>query len=98
MQDDSKRTLWSARLREHADSGMTIRSWCAQQGVTEATFHYWRKRLSASPSPMTELIAVALPGRHAASMLELETPQGYVIRLTSESQIGWLAGVLAALR
>jgi hypothetical protein len=98
MQDESKRALWSARLREHADSGMTIRSWCALQGLTEATFHYWRKRLSASPAPVTELIAVTLPGRQAASMLELETPHGYVIRLTNESQIGWLAGILAALR
>lgn len=98
MQDVSKQALWSIRLHEHADSGMTIRSWCAQQGVTEATFHYWRRRLSDSPSPATELIAVAMPGREAQSMLELETPHGYVIRLTSESQIGWLAGVLALLR
>jgi hypothetical protein len=98
MQDESKKSLWSARLQEHADSGMTIRSWCTLQGVTEATFHYWRKRLSTSPSPVTELIAVAMPGRQAESMLELETPHGYVIRLTSESQIGWLAGVLAVLR
>ena len=98
MQDESKQALWSARLREHADSGMTIRSWCTLQGVTEATFHYWRKRLSVSPSSVTELIAVALPGRQVPSMLELETPHGYVIRLTSESQIGWLTGLLAVLR
>jgi hypothetical protein len=77
---------------------MAIRYWCAQQGVTEATFHYWRKRLSVCASPVTELIAVALPGRQTAPMLELETPHGYVIRLTGEAQISWLAGVLAVLR
>lgn len=98
MQGDSKRALWSARILEHADSGMTIKFWCAQQGVTEATFHYWRKRLSVCPSSVTELIAVALPGRQAAPMLELETPHGYVIRLTGEAQISWLASVLAVLR
>lgn len=98
MQEKSKKAQWLVRLREHADSGMTIRSWCAQQGVTEATFQYWRKRLSTGPSPATELIAVALPDRQIVSMLELKTPHGYVIRLTSESQIGWLASVLAALR
>ena len=98
MQENSKRTLWSARLQEQANSGITIRSWCAQHGVTEATFHYWRKRLSAPVSPVTELIAVALPERQMPPMLELETPQGYVIRFTSHAQIGWLTGVLAALR
>jgi hypothetical protein len=98
MQDDSKRALWAGRLQAYADSGMTIRAWCAQQGLTEATFHYWRKRLSMSSSAVTELIAVTLPGRSTEAMLELTTPHGYVIRVANASQIGWLAGILAALR
>jgi hypothetical protein len=98
MQTESKQELWSSRLREHADSGMTIRSWCALEGVTEATFHYWRRRLSEVAAPATQLIALPLPGRYGEPMLELQTPQGYVIRLGSQAQVDWLGGVLAALR
>ena len=40
MQEESKQILWSARLREQAQSGQPIRAWCALNGVTEASFHY----------------------------------------------------------
>jgi len=98
MQAESKQSLWSARLREHAGSGQPIRSWCALNGVTEASFHYWRKRLMPASSPATQLIALPFAANHGGQMLELETPHGYVIRLGSEAHVGWLGAILAALR
>lgn len=98
MQEESKQALWSARLQDHAESGQTIRSWCALNGVTEASFHYWRKRLMAATSPATQLIALPFGDSAGELMLELETPHGYVIRLRSHAQVGWLGAVLAALR
>ncbi|RJG02117.1 IS66 family insertion sequence element accessory protein TnpA [Noviherbaspirillum sedimenti] len=97
MQEESKQALWSARLREHAESGQTIRSWCALNGVTESSFHYWRKRLMTATSPATQLVALPFASS-CEPMLELETPHGYVIRLRSQAQVGWLGAVLAALR
>lgn len=98
MQEESKQQLWAARLREQSASGLNIRAWCALEGVTEATFHYWRKRLSEAQPPATQLIALPLPDRHGEPMLELQTPHGYVIRLGSQAQVAWLGSVLAALR
>ena len=46
MQEETKQTIWTTRLQDHAASGQPIRSWCAVNNVTEASFHYWRKRLS----------------------------------------------------
>ena len=71
MQEETKSGLWAARLHKHARSDLTIKSWCASEGVTEATFHYWRKRLSTASSPPTELIALPLAGRPDEPMLEL---------------------------
>jgi hypothetical protein len=90
MQEESKQTLWSARLREHAESGQPIRSWCTLNGVTEASFHYWRKRLMPAPSSATQLIALPFAANHGEPLLELETPHGYVIRLGSQVQVSWL--------
>ncbi|HEY0061507.1 MAG TPA: hypothetical protein VGC21_05265 [Telluria sp.] len=98
MQEESKQSLWSTRLRTHAESGQPIRSWCALNGVSEASFHYWRKRLMAVPSPSAQLIALPFAAGHTEPMLELETPHGYVIRLGSQTQVDWLGAVLAALR
>jgi hypothetical protein len=98
MQEDSNQALWAVRLREHAASGQTIRSWCSLNGVTEAAFHYWRKRLMPAASPATQLIALPLAvQRGGEPMLELETPHGYVIRLGTQAHVGWLGAVLAAL-
>jgi hypothetical protein len=97
MQEESKQALWSVRLRERAESGLPIRSWCALNGVTEASYHYWRKRLSAA-APAAQFIALPFAGAQGEPVLELQTPHGYLIRLGSQAQVGWLGAVLAALR
>ena len=98
MQEESKQSQWSARLLAHAESGLPIRSWCTLNGVTEASFHYWRKRLSPAPATSTKLIALPLLGGHGEQVLEVETPTGYVIRLRSQAQVDWLGAVVMALR
>lgn len=98
MQEESKQSLWSARLQDHAASGQPIRAWCAVNGVTEATFHYWRKRLAPAAAPSTKFIALPVPGGDREQVMEVETPTGYVIRLRSQGQLEWLGAVVMALR
>ena len=98
MQAESKQQVWSARIQEQAASGLGIKQWCMREGLNEATFHYWRKRLTVSVQPAPSLIAmpfVGQPGKHA---LELETPHGYVIRIAGLEQLGWVKGLLEVLR
>jgi hypothetical protein len=97
MRNESTRQAWMVRLQEQANSGLGIRPWCVREGVTEGSFHYWRKRL-ASPSTATRLIALPMAAGHPEPMLELRTPHGYVIRLSHHEQVRWLGGVLEALR
>jgi hypothetical protein len=97
MRNESTRQAWTVRLQEQANSGLSIRPWCVREGVTEASFRYWRKRL-ASPSTTTKLIAMPMLAGHPEPMLELCTPHGYVIRLSHREQVRWLGGVLEALR
>ena len=97
MGNESTRQAWIVRLQEQANSGLGIRPWCVREGLGEASFHYWRRRL-APPSTATKLIALPMAAGHPEPMLELRTPQGYVIRLSHHEQAGWLGGVLEALR
>jgi hypothetical protein len=98
MQKESKQQVWSARVREQAGSGLGIRAWCVREGVTESTFHYWRKRVSAPAHQPTALIALPKLGRQEASALEMMTPLGYVIRISSVEQLGWVKSLLEVLR
>ncbi|WP_426177739.1 IS66 family insertion sequence element accessory protein TnpA [Massilia sp. TWR1-2-2] len=97
MRNESTRQAWTVRLQEQANSGLGIRPWCVREGLTEASFHYWRKSL-AQPSTATRLIALPMAAGHPEPMLELRTPHGNVIRLSHHEQVRWLGGVLEALR
>ena len=41
--DPKKEAFWRRQIRKQGCSGMTIRAWCLEQDVNEATFH-WRRR------------------------------------------------------
>lgn len=97
MRNESTKQAWIVRLQEQANSGLGIRPWCVREGLTEASFHYWRKRL-APPSTSSKLIALPMVESHPGSRLEIRTPHGYVIGLSSQEQVRWLGGVLEALR
>jgi hypothetical protein len=91
MRNESTRQAWRVRLQEQANSGLGIRPWCVREGLTEASFHYGRKRL-ASPSTTTKLIALPMMAGQPEPMLELRTPHGYIIRLSHHEQVRRLGG------
>lgn len=98
MREETKHSLWSTCLQDHAASGQPIRAWCAVNGVTAATFHYCRKRLSSAAAPSTKLIALPFSSCDGEQAMEVETPTGYVIRLRNHAQLEWLGAVVMALR
>ena len=98
MQRESNQQLWSARVQEQAVSGLGIQAWCAREGLTASAFHYWRKRLAMPSQTATTLIALPSVGVRAEPMLEVMTPSGYVIRIASEEQLGWVRSLLEAIR
>lgn len=44
-------TLWRDLLVEQGASGLSIKDWCAKEGVSTFTYYYWRKRVSSPPPP-----------------------------------------------
>lgn len=36
---------WTRRIMACRNSGMTIRAWCRENGVSEKTYYYWQQRL-----------------------------------------------------
>jgi hypothetical protein len=67
------------------------------EGLTESTFHYWRKCVSAPANQPTALITLPTLDRQAEA-LEMMTPLGYVIRISSVEQLGWVKSLLEVLR
>ena len=36
---------WTGILRARRDSGLSVRSYCLEQGINEKTYYYWQRRL-----------------------------------------------------
>ena len=36
---------WAARIMACRSSGMTARTWCQENGLSEKTYYYWQRRL-----------------------------------------------------
>ena len=98
MRKTANREAWSVWVQEQSASGLSIRAWCAREGLTVSAFQYWRKCVSTPSAPTTKLIALPELGRQGEPALEVRTPQGYVIRIASQTQLGWLGGLLEVLR
>jgi hypothetical protein len=102
MQNESRSAIWSARFQAQLESGLTVQVWCKQNGISKTTFYVWQKRLHQAPATASpKLIALPLPLStitKSESALELVTPHGYVIRLSSQAHVAWLKDVLAELR
>ena len=43
--DEGRQETWRRIIRGHARSGLTIRRFCRENGLTESAFYFWRREL-----------------------------------------------------
>jgi len=73
---------WRGIIERYRQSGMGIREFCAQEGVTEHRFEQWYRRSRRAEHGKGQLIAVP-PVAPAAGpwAVEVELPSGVRLRL-----------------
>jgi putative transposase len=77
------RETWQRLVDEHAASGQTQRAFCAQRGISLASFGNWKRRLAteaASDDPWVEVLGVT-ESRTGDWDLELDLGAGVCLRL-----------------
>jgi hypothetical protein len=90
---------WRTRISAQERSGISVKQFCKQQGLTEQSFYYWRKRLQ-TPAPMRFALVEAEPRRGTAAhaALELVLTTGEQLRISAGVDAATLRQVLEALR
>jgi len=58
--DLKKEAYWRQAVPRQSVSGLSIRAWCRDQGVQEATFHWWRRELARRDAEQTEVGTVGV--------------------------------------
>jgi hypothetical protein len=96
----SKADEWNERIDTQQHSGVSVKQFCKEQGLTECSFYAWRKRLRKK-----EPVRFALVDRGAANQesgrdvsLELVFTTGERLRIGAGVDTATLRTVLEALR
>ena len=62
----SKLSHWATLFKEQASSGLTVKAWCLEQGISIHTYNYWKHQLKM------ECLDSLLPSDH--EIVPLSTP------------------------
>ena len=97
--------FWKMVLETFTSSGLSVRQFCQQEGLSEASFYSWRKRLSTHQKPDTTkaplqpepFIQVSMPPGKPM-VLELVLASGHTLRIPSDMDPEFLSGILSAVK
>lgn len=103
---DEQWQFWRMVFQTHQDSGLTIKQFCQNEGISEAAFYSWRKKLAAVDerpkvagvsATSAGFIEVSLP-EHSSAGLELVFSSGHTLRIPAGADSTLLGRVLSTLK
>jgi hypothetical protein len=94
----STRHKWAELVRQHKQSGIAVKVFCRDRGVSEASFYSWRKRLAGDEPVRFALVAANASGNNESAQLELILASGDRLRVASGVDSATLRTVLSILR
>ena len=91
---------WAERIAAQGRSGMSVKQFCKERGVTEYSFYTWRKRLQENGPVRFALVerSARRQERTTESVLELVLANGERLRIGTGVDITTLRTVLDVLR
>ena len=104
MTKNEKAAYWWQQVDGFQASGLSVKNYCAQEGIAVATLHYWRKRFADAVElrPMVHgtkgfLPVTLAPVRPSVSPVEIMLLSGRSLKLTAPMDTGWLQTLVRVL-
>lgn len=97
---NSKADEWAERIAAQQRSGISVKQFCQDRGLTQHCFYAWRKRLQQQGPVRFALVdrSERRPERTAETSLELVLSTGERLRIGAGVDTATLRAVLAVLR
>ena len=92
---------WAERVAAQERSGMSVKQFCNERGLTECSFYAWRKRLRNESLPVRFALverSARRQERTAEPVLELVLATGERLRIGAGVDIATFRSVLDVLR
>src|ERR1044071_740567 len=95
----TKNNQWRERIAEQERSGLSVKQFCRERGLTECSFYAWRKRLrKREPVRFALVERAALQESATEALLELVLANGARLGIGTGVDSSTLRTVLEALR
>jgi hypothetical protein len=91
---------WRERIAEQGHSGLSVKQFCTERGLTEGSFYAWRKRLRVDHAVRFALVERRAAGPEPATecQVELVLSSGERLRIGKGVDGATLRTVIEALR
>ena len=95
----SKAAFWRRHLAAWRDSGQSQAAYCRQEDLSLPCFGYWRGKLDTVPSPSPPALLPIVVSEVSTSMdrIEVELPNGLMVRLSIGSDATQWVPMIRAL-
>ena len=103
--DTEQHQFWQMALETFKSSGLSIRNFCKQEGLSEPAFYSWRKKFARSDKSAEDkqkdtnpsaFIKVAMP-KNKSFAIELVFSSGNTLRISSGADSQTLSNVISVL-
>lgn len=91
------RQRWQKTINEQRESGMSVAAFCRKRSVPEAGFYVWRKKLLNGEPGGRGFIHLSETSCEE-KVIEVRTPNGYTVKMSSVMEAGRLRALLEILR
>jgi hypothetical protein len=83
--DPAREQYWRDLVSEWRASGVSVRAFCLQRQVKEASFYSWRREIASGDEPAASSSPAFVPVtvRPAMSTVEVRCPSGHVVTVTN---------------
>ena len=52
--NEEKALLWQQRIQEYMSSGLSVKKWCEENGVSRSNFYFWKKRMEKTQAKISD--------------------------------------------
>ncbi len=98
--DSSKQIFWKTHLEAQPASGMSIKAYCHEHGLSFSSWCYWRKRLSGSSTsqaePLNPFTSLVMPD-FTSSVIRLRAGVSVQLEIPATVSPEWIARVVSHL-
>ena len=88
---------WQQRVLDCQNSGMSVKAWCQQNGISTGTYYFHLRKIRESVLEENQIVSLDLPKPVSSSGIRIESG-GITITLPETVSAEQLTAVLSALK